>query len=702
MSVVVIDCKGSVDLLAGLRRVADRAGMGFKFFSIEDRPGRAWWNPLAHGDWSVNKDRLMDVEEWSEPFYKGQVETALQTVLRVMSMAGTPATLRTVHRLLGPGEFRKFVGGDDSPYGGDDRAELCAWMEQVAKDPKRLSAVRDMQSRIEKLLGSVVGPQLVPGGTGDVIDLLSDTNDGTMVVFSLSAPSYPIEAERIATWVARELQVLMSARLTRPAVSRRPTVVLVDEFPAVPAAARQFAAGYQMAREAGISYVLSCQSAANLDTLDDLASATQITANARLVIAGRDREGAELTAKRLGTIESWEPTMQTLQVGGFTAPTGEASTGVGSQRRVDSFVIHPNVLRRLPDQQVVVSISGQTDADGVPVLAQVCHVAPHHDHPLVAAPAEMVVHTDADRPRWRFKSNTAAARGRRWLPTVAAAGGLFALAAVPALYLRDTAAPAAAAPAAVPVEAVSGPAAWATVVMHAWTTAPGETRDRQLVALIGTTLDPAPLVASAVPTVTSVIDLDAGRRVVTFLVAGDDGSVSGWAVTVAGPPWQLVSLPVPIPAPAAVEGPGRVVGSSLREDTAATVALSPILTDFFTVWGRGTNGDRARLAALTDPGVTIRPIGGLTITGTPVMSSATPKAPSAMSTPGWCGTATARRATSSRCGLMRRGRGGSPTSNRGHTPRSPPPPSPVLRRVRRTVAVPVPAASVVTNPGGTP
>ena len=275
---------------------------------------------------------------------------------------------------VGARELWKFVGGDDSAYVGDDRPELCGWMERVAKDPKRLSAVRDMQSRLKKLLGLVVGPQLVPGGTGDVIDLLSDTNDGTMVVFSLSAPSYPIEAERIATWVARELQVLMSARLTRPAAGRRLRVVLVDEFPAVPAAARQFAAGYQMAREAGISYVLSCQSAANLDTLDDLASATQITANARLVIAGRDREGAELTAKRLGTIEAWEPTMQTVQVGGVDAPTGEAATGVGSKRRVDSFVIHPNVLRRPRISRWSCRSPGRPTVPG-PRRWRRCHVA---------------------------------------------------------------------------------------------------------------------------------------------------------------------------------------------------------------------------------------------------------------------------------------------------------------------------------------
>ena len=699
MSVVVIDCKGSVDLLAGLRRVAERAGMGFKFFSIEDRPGRGRWNPLAHGDWSVNKDRLMDVEEWSEPFYKGQVETALQTVLRVMSMSGTPATLRTVHRLLGPGEFRRFVGGDDSSYVGEDRAELCGWMEQVAKDPKRLSAVRDMQSRLEKLLGSVVGPQLVPGGTGDVIDLLSDTNDATMVVFSLSAPSYPIEAERIATWVARELQVLMSARLTRPAAGRRPTVVLVDEFPAVPAAARQFAAGYQMAREAGISYVLSCQSAANLDTLDDLASATQITANARLVIAGRDREGAELTAKRLGTVEAWEPTMQTVQVGGVYAPTGEAATGVGSKRRVDSFVIHPNVLRRLPDQQVVVSISGQTDSTGAPVLAQVCHVAPHHDHPLVAAPTEPAARTDTVRSRWRFRSS-AVAGGRRWLPTVAAAGGLFALAAVPALYLRDSAAPAAAAPAAVAaVEAVSGPAAWATVVIHAWASTPGEARDRQLVALLGTTLDRAPITASTV-TVTSVIDLDPARRVVTFLIAGDEGTVSGWAVTVAGPPWQLVSLPVPIPAPAAADAP---VGSSLREDTSATVALAPILTDFFTVWGRGSSGDRARLAALTDPAVTIRPIGGVTLTGTPSMVVGYPEGPVRYVDAAvvWDRYGPARYLVSLRVDAAGTWRIAN-VQPWPHTPIAPATIPGAGAAVSPDRVGPVPAASAVTNPGGTP
>jgi uncharacterized protein DUF87 len=95
--VVLVDLKGDTQFAARLADEAQAAGRAFSFWGIES--GIAW-NPLAAGGPSELKDKLIGLEQWTEPHYKRAAERYLQAVFRVLNANGTSATLARVVGLM--------------------------------------------------------------------------------------------------------------------------------------------------------------------------------------------------------------------------------------------------------------------------------------------------------------------------------------------------------------------------------------------------------------------------------------------------------------------------------------------------------------------------------------------------------------------------------------------------------------------------
>ncbi len=74
--VIAIDLKGSPTFAAELERAAAAAGRRVRIFT-PDGPGH--WNPLAHGNATALKDKLIATERFSEPHYQRAAERYLQT-----------------------------------------------------------------------------------------------------------------------------------------------------------------------------------------------------------------------------------------------------------------------------------------------------------------------------------------------------------------------------------------------------------------------------------------------------------------------------------------------------------------------------------------------------------------------------------------------------------------------------------------------
>jgi conjugal transfer pilus assembly protein TraD len=93
--------KGSPAFVRVLEESAAAARRPIRVWTID---GGAHWNPLAHGNATELKDKLISTERFTEPHYQRAAERYIQTVLQVIRQANAdrPPTLQEVVALMDP------------------------------------------------------------------------------------------------------------------------------------------------------------------------------------------------------------------------------------------------------------------------------------------------------------------------------------------------------------------------------------------------------------------------------------------------------------------------------------------------------------------------------------------------------------------------------------------------------------------------
>ena len=99
--VIAVDMKGAPAFARELAAAAADAGRPIKVWTID---GGAYWNPLAHGNATELKDKLMATERFTEPHYQRAAERYLQTAIQVLQEARPerPVTLASVAAVMDP------------------------------------------------------------------------------------------------------------------------------------------------------------------------------------------------------------------------------------------------------------------------------------------------------------------------------------------------------------------------------------------------------------------------------------------------------------------------------------------------------------------------------------------------------------------------------------------------------------------------
>ncbi len=206
--VIAIDMKGSPAFAEQLRQAAIAAGRGLRIWT-PDGPGH--WNPLAYGNATALKDKLIRTERFSEPHYQRAAERYVQTVLHVLHARdpGTPARLDEVVALMEP---RRLAGS------------LRAVPESVAERVRdyvgglttdQVSAARGLGTRLALLAESCAGPYLAPGGPPErAIDLRAGLEGGDVILFSLNASVYGKLAAQLGALAIQDLVSASGYRLT--------------------------------------------------------------------------------------------------------------------------------------------------------------------------------------------------------------------------------------------------------------------------------------------------------------------------------------------------------------------------------------------------------------------------------------------------------------------------------------------------------
>jgi conjugal transfer pilus assembly protein TraD len=343
--VVAIDMKGSPAFTRTLAEAAAAAGRPFRAWTLD---GGAHWNPLAHGNATELKDKLIATERFTEPHYQRAAERYIQTVLQVFAHAhpDRPPTLPEVVALMDPRRLASSLRNLDRALRERTQDYLAALT------PDQQSAIRGLQTRLalltESHTGAFLGPPADP--RSHVVDLRAALSGPEVVVFSLNSSRYGKLASQIGTLVVQDLVAASGNRLVEQsgAGALKPAIIGIDEFSAL--GADHVIGLLARGRESGLCGLVATQELADLDRAAP-GLRDQVLGNTALKIAHRQEVpgSAHTIALIAGTEMVWEHTRQTGGglIGGYAG-------GRGTRRQVERFVVDPNEIKALPTGEAVV------------------------------------------------------------------------------------------------------------------------------------------------------------------------------------------------------------------------------------------------------------------------------------------------------------------------------------------------------------
>ena len=346
--VIAIDLKGSPTFAASLSGRLRPAGRRVRVFT-PDGPGH--WNPLAHGNATALKDKLIATERFSEPHYQRAAERYVQTVLTVLhARASAPpaqpapaARLDHVVALMEPRRLAASLRAVPEPLA----ERVLDYLSGLTGD--QVSAARGLGTRLALLSESCAGPYLVPGGPPEqTIDVRAGLEGGDVILFSLNASVYGKLAAQLGALAIQDLVSASGYRLAgagsaaaRPGAAPLPATIAIDEFSAL--GDDHVLALLARARESGISVPTATQEMADLQRAAP-GFRDQVLGIVGVKIAHRQDvpESAEMIAKMAGTHWVWE---ETRHVRGLLNPGNGPRA---SRRQVERFLVHPNEIKTLP------------------------------------------------------------------------------------------------------------------------------------------------------------------------------------------------------------------------------------------------------------------------------------------------------------------------------------------------------------------
>ncbi len=348
---LVVDLKADPSLATELHGLAERAGRPFDRWALD---GSSQWNPLGHGDATELMNKVIALEEWSEPHYKRAAQRYLHTTFSILLAAGQEPELPALVPLLDPEALSAFLHGPAArSVSEEERDRLERYLGGL--DRSSQSAIQGLANRLALLAETRAGERLRAGSDG--IDLRHTFTDPRLTLFSLDSQKYGETAAQLAALVAQDVRTVASARLAAGR-SEPPGYVVFDEFSAMHSdhLLHLFARG----RGAGIGVLLATQELADLSRVDP-GFADQVLGNTNVKLVHRQDvpESAERLAGVAGTRSVYEETFQTDRtpfrslaghpVGGWSGRT----TGQGTIKEVEQYAVHPNVLKQLPQGTAV-------------------------------------------------------------------------------------------------------------------------------------------------------------------------------------------------------------------------------------------------------------------------------------------------------------------------------------------------------------
>jgi conjugal transfer pilus assembly protein TraD len=338
--VVAIDLKGSPTFVQRLQAAGAAVDRSVRIWTPDGPEG---WNPLAVGNATELKDKLIATERFSEPHYQRAAERYVQTAIQALHADGRSADLPSVVALMDP--RRLSVLARTLPSAMSDRVQ--DYLGSLTRD--QLSAIRGFGTRLALLSEGTAGPFLTAAPPGAApIDLRRALAGDEIVVFSLNSGRYGQLAAQLGTLAIQDLVSATGHRLQGVSDARPPVLatIAVDEFSAL--SSDQVLALLARGREAGVSVLLATQELSDLERAgrgfrDQVLGLTALKIAHRQDVPGSARTFAEMA----GSEQVWDETYA------IVSPFGSGTRSRGTRRAVSRLIVHPDEISRLPTGEAV-------------------------------------------------------------------------------------------------------------------------------------------------------------------------------------------------------------------------------------------------------------------------------------------------------------------------------------------------------------
>jgi hypothetical protein len=339
--VVAVDLKGSPAFAGALADAATAAGRRFALWTPD---GPANWNPLAHGNATELKDKLIATERFTEPHYQRAAERYVQTTLQLLHFAqpDRAPTLAEVVQLMNPRRLPALLR--HAPREFAERVQ--DYLASLPSD--QLSAIRGLATRLAIITEAHTGAYLAaPVPNAPAIDVRAALAGDQVALFSLNSSTYGKLSAQLGALAIQDLVTAAGHRLGDAERSGQ-AVIGIDEFSALDS--DNVISLLARCREAGISVLLSTQELADLDR-SARGLRDQVLGSTAIKIAHRQEvpASARTIAQMAGSQMVWEDSIQTSR----HPLLGLRDTGRGTRRQAERLRVHPDEIASLPPGQAL-------------------------------------------------------------------------------------------------------------------------------------------------------------------------------------------------------------------------------------------------------------------------------------------------------------------------------------------------------------
>ncbi len=299
---IIIDLKGDRTLKDKIYDFCKRYGreQDFHYFSLSKPEESQEYNPFAFGNPAQVKDKFVASLDMTEPYYKA---IASLEFVKILENSGYLATLDQV--------TAKFSDEDKELRG------LKAELELLERTP--------FAAKMET--------------SYSILDIY---NENKVFLLSLDDDSYPLMSKALGKILLNDLKALsgyIQGHIQKK--DRKPISLVVDEIAAF--ISNEFLNFLSKTRSANIRAFMATQSVIGdfLELGEHIIKRIMDNTSLKVFMAAGDPDSAEYMANTIGTREVWK---ETKQIEGDITPE---STGMGSLRAANEYLVSPNMIKRL-------------------------------------------------------------------------------------------------------------------------------------------------------------------------------------------------------------------------------------------------------------------------------------------------------------------------------------------------------------------